>query len=99
MAIPVDAPHPGNAHQFMDFFLRPENAARMANELSYNTGNRAAHRLVGPNVAKDPAIFVPQYYLDRLIPTRRISNEESDKVEKVYESFREGLRTTQPSTS
>jgi putrescine transport system substrate-binding protein len=98
MAIPVDAPHPGNAHKFIDFFLRPENAARMANELSYNTGNRAARRLVNPTVAKDPAIFVPQYYLDRLIPTRRISNEESDKLEKVYESFRGKPKISNPST-
>ncbi|MEZ5665253.1 MAG: extracellular solute-binding protein [Burkholderiaceae bacterium] len=35
MAIPKDAKHPNNAHAFIDFYLRAENGASMANELNY----------------------------------------------------------------
>src|SRR5690606_8123419 len=33
MAIPADAPHPENAHRFIDFILRPEVVAEISNEV------------------------------------------------------------------
>jgi putrescine transport system substrate-binding protein len=51
MAIPADAPHPAEAHAFIDFMLRPDIAAANTDFLSYANGNLAAKDLIRPEIA------------------------------------------------
>ena len=41
-AIPADAPHPDNAHAFINFMMRPEVAAKNSNFVNYANGNAAS---------------------------------------------------------
>jgi putrescine transport system substrate-binding protein len=66
MAIPADAPHPGNALQFIDYVLKPEIAAAISNAVGYANPNEAATKLVDPSVAGDPGIYPPQAVRARL---------------------------------
>ena len=45
-AIPADAPHPDNAHKFIDFMMRPDIAAANTNYVFYASGNKAALEFV-----------------------------------------------------
>jgi spermidine/putrescine transport system substrate-binding protein len=45
LAILADAPHPRAAHAFLDYVLRPEVGAAIANTTGYGTANRAAAAL------------------------------------------------------
>jgi putrescine transport system substrate-binding protein len=56
-AIPADAPHPDNAHKFIDFMLRPDIAAANTNYVYYASGNKAALELIDDEVKNDPAIY------------------------------------------
>jgi putrescine transport system substrate-binding protein len=56
-AIPADAPHPENAHKFIDFMLRPDIAAANTNYVYYASGNKAALELIDDEVKNDPAIY------------------------------------------
>jgi putrescine transport system substrate-binding protein len=56
-AIPADAPHPDNAHKFIDFMLRPDIAAANTNYVYYASGNKAALELIDDAVKNDPAIY------------------------------------------
>ncbi len=56
-AIPADAPHPDNAHKFIDFMLRPDIAAANTNYVFYASGNLAALELIDEAVKTDPAIY------------------------------------------
>jgi putrescine transport system substrate-binding protein len=56
-AIPADAPHPDNAHKFIDFMLRPDIAAANTNYVFYASGNKAALEFVDDEVKNDPAIY------------------------------------------
>jgi putrescine transport system substrate-binding protein len=56
-AIPADAPHPDNAHRFIDFMLRPDIAAANTNYVFYASGNAAALELIDAEVKEDPAIY------------------------------------------
>lgn len=67
MAIPRTAAHPKNAHAFINFMLRPDNAARMVTEVGYPTGNIAAQALVDKSVASNPSIFVSKENIDKLV--------------------------------
>ncbi len=57
MAIPADAPHPGNALKFIDYILRPEVAAKISDAVAYANPNQAATKLVDPKLANDPNIY------------------------------------------
>ncbi|MEX1993908.1 MAG: polyamine ABC transporter substrate-binding protein [Steroidobacteraceae bacterium] len=57
--IPTDAPHPENAHLFLNYLLRPEVAAAISNETRYATPNVKALPLLLPEVRDDPAVYPP----------------------------------------
>jgi putrescine transport system substrate-binding protein len=60
LGIPADAPHPDNAHAFIDYVLRPEIIAAISNAVSYPNPNVAATTLVDPAIRDDPGIYPPE---------------------------------------
>ena len=58
--IPADAPHPDNAHLFLNYLLRPEVAAPIVMETRYATPNLKAIPLLPASVRNDPAVFPPE---------------------------------------
>jgi putrescine transport system substrate-binding protein len=90
MAITKDAKHPNNANAFIDFYLRPENAARMANEMSYPTGNKAALDQIKPEIAGNKTIFVEPDYMDKMIPPSSFTNEAREAMATAYNTFKKG---------
>ena len=55
--IPADAPHPNNAHLFLNYLLRPEVIAAFTNFTGYANPNASATPLVLPEYVADPAIY------------------------------------------
>lgn len=90
MAITKDAQHPNNAHAFIDFYLRPENAARMANEMNYPTANKAAMSQIKPEIASNKTIFVEADYFAKMISPSSFSNEAREAMANAYNSFKKG---------
>ena len=73
LAIPKDAPHADNAHRFLDFLLRPENAAAATNTSNYANANAAATPLVTAEIRDNPGIYPPasvraKFALSPLLP-------------------------------
>ena len=73
LGIPADAPHPENAHRFIDYILRPEVIAAVTNAVSYPNPNRAATALVDAEIRDDPGIYPPDsvrrlLYIDQPAP-------------------------------
>lgn len=90
IALTKDAKHPNNAQAFIDFYLRPENAAQMANEMTYNTGNKAAVDKVKPEIASNKTIFVDADYLAKMVPPSSFSNEAREALANAYNAFKKG---------
>ncbi|MDP1529544.1 MAG: extracellular solute-binding protein [Rhodoferax sp.] len=90
MAITKDAKHPNNAHAFMDFYLRAENAALMSNEMNYPTANKAGVPMVKPEIAGNKTIFVEADYFAKMIPPSSFSNEAREAMANAYNSFKKG---------
>lgn len=57
--VPVNAPHPENAHTFIDFYLRPEVAATVAEWQWYINPNKAADELISPDLAGMSPLNIP----------------------------------------
>jgi putrescine transport system substrate-binding protein len=64
--IPADAPHPGNAHLFLNYLLRPDVAAPIVVETRYATPNLKAIPFLPAEVRDDPAVFPPESMRDEL---------------------------------
>ena len=64
MYIPSDAIHKDNAYLFIDFIMRPEIAADIANTVNYANANRASWPLTKPEVMNNEAIYPDQKTMD-----------------------------------
>jgi len=64
--IPADAPHPDNAHLFLNYLLRPEVIGAISNETRYAAPNPKAMQFVLPEVRNDPAVYPPEDLKQRL---------------------------------
>lgn len=69
MAVPADAPHPGNAHRFMNYLMRPEVIARASNRVFYANANAAATKHLDRALAADPAVHPPPEVRKKLYVT------------------------------
>jgi len=90
MAITKDAKHPGNAHAFIDFYLRAENAAQVSNEMSYPTGNKAALSKMKPEVAGNKTIFLEPAVAAKMVPPGKFTNEGRESMASAFTSFKKG---------
>jgi putrescine transport system substrate-binding protein len=90
LAIPTDAPHPREAHQFIDFLMRGDIAARNANFTGGASPNRAAFSLIDPSVRNDPTIYPPEAVLNTLHQMRTRPPDTTRIVTRNWTRFRSG---------
>ncbi|WP_027134410.1 ABC transporter substrate-binding protein [Geminicoccus roseus] len=81
MCIPKGAPHPNNAHAFIDFILRPEVHAAIAEEIMYAIPNKPAVQLLPETDRTDPQVYPP----DEVLAQSEVASYKGEKVEKMYE--------------
>ena len=91
MAIPADAPHPNNAHKFMNYILRPEVAAALTNKVSYANANTASIKFVKKEVAENPTVFLSAENKKKLIPDEPITADMRRLSTRLYTKFKTGM--------
>lgn len=57
LAIPKDSKHGAEAHQFINYLLRPEISAKISEEFPYTNPNGAARKLLTPEQLANPASY------------------------------------------
>ena len=65
-AMPTDAPNVAEAHQFLDYLMRPEVVAEITNYVYYANGNRASQAFIDEEILSDPTIYPPPDVLANL---------------------------------
>lgn len=66
LAIPADAQHVAEAHEFINYIMKPEVAAKASNYVFYANGNKASQPLLDKDVLDDPAIYPDEATLAKL---------------------------------
>jgi putrescine transport system substrate-binding protein len=89
-AIPADAPHPDNAHAFINYMMRPEVAAANSNLVHYANGNAASIPMIDPAVHNDPGVYPPKETMDKLFPNLARTPEFTRKMNRVWTRFTTG---------
>ena len=90
LAIPADAKHPGNAHLFIDYLLRPDVAARNSNFVNYANANAASTPQVNEELRNDPGIYPDAATKARLQPNLAKSAEYSRQLNRAWTRFTTG---------
>lgn len=90
MAIPIDAPHPQNAHKWLDYLMRPDVMAGITNAVKYPNGNRAALPLVSDTLRRDPAVYPDASMRARLHSPTSANPAYSRQLSRVWTQFRTG---------
>jgi len=57
MAIPADAPHVAEAHEFLNYMMKPEVIAKSSNAVLYANGNKASQQFIDKAILNDPAVY------------------------------------------
>ena len=91
MVIPADAPHPENAHKWINYIMRPEVHAALTNKVFYASPNLAARKFVKPEVANDPAVFPPEAEMKKMAQPQALNNDIRRQMTRIYTSFKTGL--------
>ncbi len=90
LAVPADAPHPGNAHAFIDYLMKPEVAAANSNFVYYANANAAATPLVDEELRSDPGIYPTPEVKARLQPNLAKSAEFTRLLNRSWTRFTTG---------
>lgn len=90
LAIPADAPHPRNAHRFIDFLMRPDIAARNAAAVHYATSVVPARQLIPAEQSADPALYPGAEERSRLHATKPHSLHFSRALTRMWTRFKTG---------
>jgi putrescine transport system substrate-binding protein len=90
LAIPADAPHPDNAHAYLNYLMDPEVIAKVSNKTRFASGNAAALPFVADDIKTDPGIYPTPEVRARLHPDLVESQEFSRDLNRVWTRIRSG---------
>ncbi len=89
--IPAGAPHPQNAHLFLNYLLRPEVMGAISNETRYANANLASFPFMLPEVANDPAAYPSQQERDRAVLGYIFGPKEERRRTRAWSRVKTGL--------
>jgi putrescine transport system substrate-binding protein len=90
LAIPADAPHPDNAHQFINYLMEPQVIAQISDYVAYANGNAASFELIDEAVRTDPSVYPTPEVKAKLYPSLAESQEYSRLANRAWTSVRTG---------
>jgi len=91
MVIPTDAPHPDNAHKFINYILRPEVHASITNKVFYANPNKESRKFIKPEVASNPTVFPPEAEMKKMALPEAVTNDIRRSMTRIYTAFKTGV--------
>jgi len=90
IAIPADAPHPRNAHAFINFLMDPQVIAAITRDIGYANGNRASLAFLPPEIRDDPTIYPPPDVFAKLHPALAHTQDYSRRLNRAWTRIKTG---------
>lgn len=84
MAIPADAPHVAEAHEFINYIMRPEVAAKASNFVSYANGNKASQEFIDKAILENPSVYPDQATLAKLFTVTPYDTKTQRTVTRLW---------------
>lgn len=90
MAIPADAPHPNNAHLWINYIMRPEVHASLTNKVFYANPNVASLKFVRKDIAANKTIFLSEADKQRMAAPEAVPADIRRVITRTYTKFKTG---------
>jgi putrescine transport system substrate-binding protein len=89
-AIPADAANVNEAHEFINFMMRPEVAAANTNFVAYASGNLAARKLVNREILENPGVYPDEATFKRLFTTTAYDERSQRTLTRLWTRVKTG---------
>ncbi len=90
LAIPADAPHPDNAHKFINYILEPEVVAAITNYVYYANPNLPALEFVDEDVKSNPGIYPPEETIAKAFVMQAHSPDYEETLTRTWTRIKTG---------
>jgi len=84
MAIPADAQHVEEAHEFLNYILDPEVIAKSTNYVYYANGNKASQEFVDKEILEDPAVYPDDETMAKLFTVGTLDPKTQRNVTRMW---------------
>ena len=91
MAIPADAPHPNNAHLWINYILRGPVHASLTNKVFYANPNTASLKYVRKEIAENKTVFLPAADLNKMIAPEAVPADIRRVITRTFTRFKTGM--------
>lgn len=88
--VPVDAPHPENAHRFIDYLMEPKVIAAISSTVGQANGNSASLPYVSEAIRSDPTIYPSAEVHQRLTLDRSWPPAVLREVNRAWSRIKSG---------
>ncbi len=86
-----DAPHRENAYKFLDYLMRADVAADIANTVFYANANAASWEFVKPEILKNPSIYPDAETWSRLYPIHSADPKRERPRTRTFARVKSGI--------
>jgi putrescine transport system substrate-binding protein len=90
MAIPADAPHPRNAHLWLNFLMRTEVIAAITNAVTHPNGYSASLPFLNEAIRNDDSIYPDAAARARFVTNNAVPAEYTRLVTREWTRFLTG---------
>lgn len=90
LAIPKDAPHPNEAHAFINYLLKPEVAAKNSDFVAYANGNLASQKFIGKAVLGDKGVYPDAATMAKLYTIQARGPRDQRAVNRLWTRIKTG---------
>ncbi|GAA3532015.1 extracellular solute-binding protein [Zobellella aerophila] len=90
LAIPKDARHPDNAHQLINYLLKPEVIGAVSNYVAYANPNLPAREFVEESILNDTGIYPTAEAADRLFTAKLLPQRVNRVITRAWTRVKTG---------
>ncbi|MGL4474795.1 MAG: spermidine/putrescine ABC transporter substrate-binding protein PotF, partial [Shewanella sp.] len=90
LAIPSDAQNSDNAHQLLNYLMRPDVIAKISDYVAYANANVPAEALMNPEIKNNPAIYPPADVMSKLFMNETRDLKAQRDMTRVWTRVKSG---------
>lgn len=89
--MPADAPHKDNGYLFINFLMRPDIAADIANEVFYPNSNKFSRQFMNPAILNDPTIYPDEATWATVYPVLTVDPKRERPRTRAFARVKSGI--------
>ena len=90
LAIPADSKNVAEAHEFINYLMKPEVIAKASNYVQYANGNLASQALLDEAVIKNPSVYPTEETVKKLFTISPYGSREQRVLNRVWTTIKTG---------